>query len=81
MADATTLKFEPFGSAVDPEFWHIFEKKKLHEYKLDNSPKEIFGTYQIGGQYAEIKARIRIGNEAYNAHQTYVKVPYSIFII
>jgi len=51
-------------------FWHIFEKKKLHDYKLDNTPKAIFGTYQIGGQYAEIKARIRIGNEAYNAHQT-----------
>ena len=58
--------FEPFHSSVDPEFWQVFEKKKLTEFKLDNSQKEIIGTIHAGGKYENISAKLKIGWESFD---------------
>lgn len=30
---------QPFSAVIDTGFWHELNRKKLHEYKLDDSPK------------------------------------------
>ena len=42
------LQFAPMNSALDVGFWHRLSKKKLDEYKLDDSPKPINGYYYNG---------------------------------
>ncbi|KAM8930759.1 ubiquitin-like modifier-activating enzyme ATG7 [Pelodytes ibericus] len=46
--DTHKLQFVPFTSALDAGFWHELTQKKLNEYRLDESPKEIKGYYYNG---------------------------------
>jgi ubiquitin-like modifier-activating enzyme ATG7 len=41
------LQFAPFSSAVDAGFWNSLQRKKLEEYHLDESAKELRGYYVI----------------------------------
>lgn len=61
----TPLKFEPFHSSVDADFWHELEHRKLVTYKLDNSPKPIQATYVTGGQYTQLSSRIHVSRDAF----------------
>ncbi|OCT58714.1 hypothetical protein XELAEV_18001856mg [Xenopus laevis] len=47
-AEAAKLQFVPFTSALDAGFWHELTQKKLNEYRLDETPKEIKGYYYNG---------------------------------
>lgn len=40
-----TLQFIPFNSLPDPVFWSKLTELKLHQWKLDEAPKEIFGFF------------------------------------
>ena len=42
------LQFAPFNSALDVGFWHRLTRKKLEEYKLDDTSKQINGYYYNG---------------------------------
>lgn len=42
------LQFAPFNSALDVGFWHELTQKKLNEYRLDETPKDIKGYYYNG---------------------------------
>ncbi|MEJ1279805.1 autophagy related 7 [Cricetulus griseus] len=44
------LQFAPFNSALDVGFWHELTQKKLNEYRLDETPKDIKGYYYNGSQ-------------------------------
>ncbi|XP_053324577.1 ubiquitin-like modifier-activating enzyme ATG7 [Spea bombifrons] len=46
--DIPKLQFVPFTSALDAGFWHKLTQKKLNEYQLDESPREIKGYYYNG---------------------------------
>ncbi|CAB3993956.1 ubiquitin-like modifier-activating enzyme ATG7 isoform X1 [Paramuricea clavata] len=41
------LQFAPFSSAVDAGFWSSLQRKKLEEYHLDESARELRGYYVI----------------------------------
>ena len=46
MADqAAVLKFVPFSSAIEIGFWHKLTKNKLEKFKLDDSLKNLFGSF------------------------------------
>ncbi|XP_038067889.1 ubiquitin-like modifier-activating enzyme ATG7 [Patiria miniata] len=47
-SQAKQLQFAPMNSALDVGFWHRLSRKKLEEYKLDDSPKPINGYYYNG---------------------------------
>jgi len=59
MESSTALKFEvvPFSPFVMVPFWHTLSKKKLEEYKLDDSVKEILGIYKVNN-YKESRANL-----------------------
>ncbi|XP_049327559.1 ubiquitin-like modifier-activating enzyme ATG7 isoform X3 [Astyanax mexicanus] len=42
------LQFAPFSSALEAGFWHQLTQKKLNDYRLDESPKNIKGYYYNG---------------------------------
>ncbi|XP_062315499.1 ubiquitin-like modifier-activating enzyme ATG7 [Osmerus eperlanus] len=42
------LQFAPFCSALEAGFWHQLTQKKLDDYRLDESPKNIKGYYYNG---------------------------------
>lgn len=42
------LQFAPFSSALEAGFWHQLTQKKLNDYRLDESPKNIKGFYYNG---------------------------------
>eukprot|EP01027_Heterolobosea_sp_BB2_P003931 GEZU01005915.1.p1 GENE.GEZU01005915.1~~GEZU01005915.1.p1 ORF type:complete len:308 (+),score=70.63 GEZU01005915.1:92-1015(+) len=60
-----TLQFESFHSAVDATFWYELEKRKLVEYKLDNSPKIIVGEYTTGGEHKQLSCRFHLSRESF----------------
>jgi ubiquitin-like modifier-activating enzyme ATG7 len=64
------LQFESFHSSVDPDFWYELENRKLTQYKLDNTEKDIYATYTTGGEYAQVSSRIRLGREAFDVQDT-----------
>ncbi|KAJ3013358.1 Autophagy protein 7 [Thoreauomyces humboldtii] len=41
------LQFDVFQSAVNPTFWHALSKQKIEVYRLDDSPRDITGTYEV----------------------------------
>ncbi|XP_076865917.1 ubiquitin-like modifier-activating enzyme ATG7 isoform X2 [Brachyhypopomus gauderio] len=45
---APKLQFAPFSSALEAGFWHQLTQKKLNDYRLDESPKNIKGYYYNG---------------------------------
>jgi len=57
--ESTALKLEvvPFSPFVMVPFWHTLSKKKLEEYKLDDSEKEILGVYKVNN-YKENRANL-----------------------
>ncbi|KRY10739.1 putative ATP-dependent RNA helicase DHX35 -like protein, partial [Trichinella patagoniensis] len=40
------LRFDPFKSTFHPAFWNAVTTKKLEEWKLDETPKDVVGYYQ-----------------------------------
>ncbi|KRX96554.1 Ubiquitin-like modifier-activating enzyme ATG7, partial [Trichinella pseudospiralis] len=40
------LRFDPFKSSFHPAFWNAVTNKKLEEWKLDETPKDVVGYYQ-----------------------------------
>uniref|UniRef100_A0A8C1KVL4 Ubiquitin-like modifier-activating enzyme ATG7 n=1 Tax=Cyprinus carpio TaxID=7962 RepID=A0A8C1KVL4_CYPCA len=42
------LSFAPFCSALEAGFWHQLTQKKLNDFRLDESPKNIKGYYYNG---------------------------------
>ena len=52
-----TLKFVPLKSVIDAGFWESLTKKKLDEWKLDDSEKPITWSYTPG------KSFIRLGKQ------------------
>ncbi|RKP07336.1 hypothetical protein THASP1DRAFT_17212 [Thamnocephalis sphaerospora] len=47
MDQAHLLQFEPFGSVVDPGFWHQLGLRKLDIYRLDQSEQPLVGWYSV----------------------------------
>uniref|UniRef100_A0A8C1SU81 Ubiquitin-like modifier-activating enzyme ATG7 n=1 Tax=Cyprinus carpio TaxID=7962 RepID=A0A8C1SU81_CYPCA len=47
-AAAPKLQFAPFCSALEAGFWHQLTQKKLNDFRLDESPKNIKGYYYNG---------------------------------
>ncbi|XP_065059146.1 ubiquitin-like modifier-activating enzyme ATG7 isoform X2 [Rhopilema esculentum] len=43
------LQFVPFASAIEVGFWHKLTRKKLEEFKLDDSARNIIGSYSNNG--------------------------------
>lgn len=39
------LQFIPFSSYIDTLFFNELSRKKLSEWKLDETPKKIYGTF------------------------------------
>ncbi|KAJ1824867.1 Autophagy protein 7 [Coemansia sp. RSA 2671] len=66
------LRFEPFSSAVEPEFWASVAHHKLHTARLDTAPRGVQGSFACGrrhtvrsggesGQTVAVPARLRVG--------------------
>uniref|UniRef100_A0A672Q9P8 Autophagy related 7 n=1 Tax=Sinocyclocheilus grahami TaxID=75366 RepID=A0A672Q9P8_SINGR len=51
-AAALKLQFAPFCSALEAGFWHQLTQKKLNDFRLDESPKNIKG-YYYNGEHGE----------------------------
>ncbi|KAJ2822016.1 Autophagy protein 7, partial [Coemansia furcata] len=65
------LRFEPFNSAVEPEFWASVAHHKLHTARLDTAPGDVQGSFGCGrrhtvrnggesGQTVAVPARLRV---------------------
>ncbi|KAG2471100.1 ATG7 enzyme, partial [Polypterus senegalus] len=48
------LQFTPFSSALDAGFWHELTRRKLNDYRLDESPRHIKGYYCNGKTACDI---------------------------
>lgn len=46
------LQFAPFCSALEAGFWHQLTQRKLDDYRLDESPRDIRGYYYNGKEMA-----------------------------
>ena len=57
MEPALKLEIVPFSSFILIPFWHTLAKKKLEEYKLDDSARSISATYKISN-YKENRANL-----------------------
>ncbi|KAJ2077735.1 hypothetical protein GGI09_008166, partial [Coemansia sp. S100] len=66
------LRFEPFSSAVEPEFWASVAHHKLHTARLDTAARDVQGSFACGrrhtvrsggesGQTVAVPARLRVG--------------------
>ncbi|KAJ2865005.1 Autophagy protein 7 [Coemansia aciculifera] len=66
------LRFEPFSSAVEPEFWASVAHHKLHTARLDTAARDVQGSFGCGrrhtvrsggesGQTVAVPARLRVG--------------------
>lgn len=53
------MKYVNLSSSIDIGFWHILGRKKLEEFKLDNSSKPIRGYYTVS-THADISNRFYI---------------------
>jgi len=52
-----TLKFVPLKSVIDPGFWESLTKKKLDEWKLDDSEMPISWSYTPGKSFIRFGKR------------------------
>jgi len=59
------LEISPFLPFIMVPFWHALSKKKLEEYKLDDSEKNVIGTYKINN-YKENRANIYLDANSLN---------------
>lgn len=59
------LQFAPFSSALDVGFWHELTQKKLNEFRLDETPKDIKG-YYYNGDSAGLPARLTLEFSAFD---------------
>ncbi|KAE8612792.1 hypothetical protein XENTR_v10012990 [Xenopus tropicalis] len=66
-ADDAKLQFVPFTSALDAGFWHQLTQKKLNEYRLDETPKEIKGHY-YNGDPAGLPTRLTLEFSAFDVN-------------
>ncbi|VDM30014.1 unnamed protein product [Toxocara canis] len=39
------VRFMPLSTFVDPSFWNELNRKKLNEWKLDETPQPVFASY------------------------------------
>lgn len=53
-AAAPKLQFAPFCSALEAGFWHQLTQKKLNDYRLDESPRNIKAYYCNGEELTMI---------------------------
>ena len=79
MEQAIKLEIFPFSPFVMIPFWHTLAKKKLEEYKLDDSERPIVGTYKINN-FKENRANLYLDSNSLNESiktigQVEVKVP------
>ncbi|KAJ2784156.1 Autophagy protein 7 [Coemansia javaensis] len=51
-SDDAVLRFEPFSSAVEPEFWAGLAQHKLHSAQLDTAPTPVRGDFVGGRRHA-----------------------------
>lgn len=58
--------FVPFASFIDAAFWNEVNKKKLNEWKLDDSPKPLKGLYSINDAVG-VEARLTFGHESFDS--------------
>ncbi|KAL0491789.1 autophagy-related protein ATG7 [Acrasis kona] len=65
------VQFESFTSSVDPDYWYELENKKLTEFKLDNTERDIYATYNTGGEHEQVSSRIRLSRGAFNKQDTF----------
>ncbi|XP_030061608.1 ubiquitin-like modifier-activating enzyme ATG7 isoform X1 [Microcaecilia unicolor] len=61
------LQFAPFVSALDAGFWHQLTQKKLNEYRLDETPREIRG-YYYNGDSSGLPARLTLEYSAFDVN-------------
>lgn len=45
MSESELLQYVPFASAFDAGFWYKLSKKKIDDYKLDDTPVSIKAFY------------------------------------
>uniref|UniRef100_A0AAZ3R2N0 Ubiquitin-like modifier-activating enzyme ATG7 n=1 Tax=Oncorhynchus tshawytscha TaxID=74940 RepID=A0AAZ3R2N0_ONCTS len=60
------LQFAPFSSALEAGFWHQLTQKKLNDYRLDESPKNIKG-YYYNGDPVGLPTRLTLEFSAFEA--------------
>ncbi|ESO95826.1 hypothetical protein LOTGIDRAFT_116619 [Lottia gigantea] len=71
-----SLQFAPFSSGLDAGFWPKLSEKKLNEYALDESSKDISGFYYNG----DIRNQNPILNVDYTCFDRLFKTPARSFI-
>uniref|UniRef100_A0A8C2G9Q0 Ubiquitin-like modifier-activating enzyme ATG7 n=1 Tax=Cyprinus carpio TaxID=7962 RepID=A0A8C2G9Q0_CYPCA len=62
---AASLQFAPFCSALEAGFWHQLTQKKLNDFRLDESPKNIKG-YYYNGDAAGLPTRLTLEFSAFD---------------
>ncbi|XP_067907947.1 ubiquitin-like modifier-activating enzyme ATG7 isoform X2 [Heterodontus francisci] len=61
------LQFAPFSSALDAGFWHELTQRKLNDYRLDESPRNIRG-YYYNGDPAGLPTRLTLEFSAFDVN-------------
>ncbi|XP_047125819.1 ubiquitin-like modifier-activating enzyme ATG7 isoform X1 [Hydra vulgaris] len=74
---STTLQYVAFSSAVNVSFWHELSKHKLEEYKLDDTAKDIIGSF-VNNDRDGLTCRLNIEFSAFNSKSDY-HVPHSFY--
>ena len=54
------IKYFPFSSRVDAEFWKQLADRKLNMYRLSDEPVEIFGTFSVSSQAGKDRAWLEL---------------------
>ena len=64
------LQYEPLSSTVDIRFWYLLAKKKLEEFKLDDSIREVAGYYPLGKRSGTLAlpSRFCLDVDAFDKH-------------
>lgn len=57
------------SSSADASFWHGLSKRKLGEYKLDDTAQKIVGAYRTGSR-PEIPMRLLVGADSFEVATT-----------
>ncbi|XP_057218466.1 ubiquitin-like modifier-activating enzyme ATG7 [Triplophysa rosa] len=65
-AAAPKLQFAPFCSALEAGFWHQLTQKKLNDYRLDESPRNI-KAYYYNGDPDGLPTRLTLEFSAFDA--------------
>ncbi|CAJ0601763.1 unnamed protein product [Cylicocyclus nassatus] len=62
-------EFVPFSTFIDTTFWAELNRRKLHEWRLDETPKEIFGSFSLFESVGE-SCWLSLGHESFLQGQT-----------